>query len=123
LVEGGDGDVGNRPRFCHKFYRRLSHQIHVLSDPVGSSQAARDGETTDQGAAETGVFDDQLKWLAPIVDPPVGAVNEEEDALTRHWPIPTVYLRAGLAEPRDLVSSSGFGYALYRMEPRARASL
>jgi hypothetical protein len=77
-----------------------SRQVHVPSNPMGRSQAARDGETADQGDGETGVLYDQSRRTHQIGDAPVKAVNEE-DALTRPGRTPVVHpSRPGSLGPR-----------------------
>ena len=70
--------LGNYESRCHEVYRCLGHHVHVLSDPMGHSETARHGESTDQGNGETGVFDDQSRGSDQIGDAPAGAVNEED---------------------------------------------
>jgi hypothetical protein len=59
---------------------------------MGRGEAARDGETTDQGDGETRVFDDQSRGPHQIGDASVGAVN----VLQQDWSFPS-----SLAWPTD----------------------
>ena len=61
----------------------LGDGVDVLSDPMGRSEAAGDGEATNQRDRETGVFDHETRGTHQISDTPVRSVDEE-DPLTRH---------------------------------------